>query len=262
MALLDATTFSFAGRNCREFGLRMAWFAGDLEVENETGLAADLVTSEMNLVRHRVNLYGSKPADVLRFSFALIRSDGTDISRSDSKVINNWLCDFKGYKKLQFDGEVDMSYRAVCTEVIDVVYQGLAGKKVTFLCDSIYGYSRELTYKATVEGEKTFKLYNYSDSGICYPTITLTATSDVITISNNTDNRSNMLNFSALDDRYVKIDNELSRVTDKDGKLLPIYKIQWGDYWIRLLPGANEFTVTGDCKLQISCVYFRKEGVI
>lgn len=272
MALLDSITFSFAGKNSAEFGLWIAFWSGENPEELSTGLNLDLVASEMNSIRHKRNLYGGIPTDVLTFTFGIFKSNLTDMTREESRIINNWLTSKDGYQILQFNGESDVSFNAICTEVTDYVFNGLNGKRVVFTCDSPYAYTRPVTRTYEIDsdqfqsGVQTIKLFNASETGICYPTIYITATSDTVELKNVEDDQSMIIDFTNLTDRYVCINCERLTITDSDGKLIPAYKLGWKNidkiYWPRLLGGANHFDITGKCEMKIVCSFNRKEGSI
>ena len=245
--------------------MMIGWFD---ETENDlsTGLNRTIMETEMNSIRYKPSQYATVYDGCLEFSFAIFKTNEEPITYAESRSLNKWLTGARQHKKLVFPGEQDIYYMAICTELTDVIYNGHNGKSLIFRTDSPYGYSSPITKTIKVTDSQSLKLFGDSDDGNYYPTITIKAESDDVEIENITDGNSLKINFEQLDDKKVIVDCERMRVTDKDGKLIPVYKIGWDDtdniYWLKLLNGQNNITVTGNCTLSITTSFPRKVGMV
>lgn len=276
MALLDACSFIFDGQDSSAYSLKIGWLSGDNQDELDSGLEVELQRGEMNMVRTEPNQYGIVHSDTLTFEFAVFHPNGDNISFEESRAINNWLRKSNTYKVLQFIGESpeDIIYYAICTNIVDIVYCGHNGKKLTFVCNSPFGFSQNHKKKIVSTGDPVEAIvYNFSDNGIYYPTLEIKADvsySGTVLLENETDGKIATINFtnvpSGEEYKIINIDSKLSRITDGDGKLIPAYKIGWDNldnmYWFRLLEKKNKIKLTGECTVTISCVFPRKVGEI
>lgn len=275
MAYLNATSFSFAGHDSREFGCMIGWF-GDNEEELTTGLAVELERGEINAIRTNPNLYGVKYEDTLTLEFGLIPSCGKeDFTFEEFRAINNWLRGSDGYQLLRFHDDISepIHYYAICTDIQDVVYNNRNGKKVVFTCNSPFGYTPMIKNFWNIDSPNyptEFKVYNSSDHGIIYPKITITAPEEYegfVTITNQSDYyKTAVISFAELDLKILVIDSEKSKLISGDNELLPMYRIGWTElsdiYWPRLVKGWNNLAVTGTCKFQIEAEFPRKVGIL
>jgi len=243
----------------------VGWFEGT-ENDLSTGLTRTIIETEMNSIRSKPSQYATVYEGCLEFSFGIFKSNGDPISYAESRTINKWLTDPKHYRKLVFPGEQNIYYMAICTDIVDVIYNGHNGKNIVFRTDSPFGYTSPITKTINVLGSKKLKLFNDGDDGSYYPILSISSISDDIVIKNVTDNQSMILSFKDLDSRVIIVDNERMRITDSDNKLIPVYKIGWDNldniYWFRLLQGKNEIEIEGDCTFTITASFPRKVGMV
>ena len=276
MALLDATSFLYDGQDSSAYGLKIGWFDGDSSNELDSGLEIELQRGEMNMVRTEPNQYGVTHTDTLSFEFAVFHPNGDNFSFEESRAINNWLRKSNTYKMLQFNGSIpeDIVYYAICTNIVDVVYSGHNGKKLTFVCNSPFGFSQNHKKKIVSSGETVeTSIYNFSDNGIYYPDVKIEASSsytDTIRFENETDGKVAVISFANVQSngtlKVINMDSKLSRLTDVNDNLIPAYKIGWDNveniYWFRLLENKNKIRLTGNCTVTVSCTFPRKVGEI
>ncbi len=277
MALLDATSFVFDGHSSDEFDLSIGWFGDDNDDDMTTGLSVDLRRGEQNAIRTDPNLYGTVYEDTLRFEFALVpkcNSDRQFFTYKEFREINNWLRGSNTYKLLHFNDPTvpeQINYYAICTEIIDVQYDGRNGKKVTFVCNSPFGFTNKIhkTFKITDENPKEFKLYNMSDEDIYYPTIMIQVEdgfTDTISIENVSDDKVAVIDFSNLESNTVIMNSKQGKLIDENGKLIPAYKIGWDNtdniYWFRLIKDWNTIKVIGISTVTFICEFPRKVGIL
>lgn len=288
MAYLRTDSFVFNGISSSQFNLVIAWF--DENPSFNTGLTCEVQKGEMNLVRHIANQYGTLYSGVLEFSFALVHIDGSDFSYEESRNINNWLRGTDTYQILHFNDESPefINYYAICTSIEDYVYSGINGKKVTFSCNSPFGFKHKIKTKKSVADVEIFKMLNSSDDGIYYPKIYIETDSSYtnkVIIENMTDNKSFTIDFNNIksndNKKVVTVDGQYTQVTDGTS-ILPVYKLGWGTdytseitdlitggtkyinyiYWFRLLQGINNIKITGTCTVTFTCEFPRKVGVL
>lgn len=285
MAYLKTDSFIYNGICSEQYDLVIGWI--DDTPEFKTGLNCFVEKGNTNFVKYEANQYGVTYSDVITLSFVILHRDGSDFSYEESRSINNWLRGTDIYQKLHFNDQNPefINYYAICTDIEDVVYSGINGKKITFTCNSPFGYTNEITKKMVVSSENNMSIINTSDVGIYYPIIKIEAAKDFvdkITIENINDKKSVTFDFSKIpandENKRVVMDTKQMTVTDGTN-LLPFYKIGWNDdyssivtdttvksinyiYWFRLLKGINKLKITGNCTVYITCEFPRKVGVL
>lgn len=286
MAYLKTDSFVFNGICSEHFNLAVGWFEDSPEFK--TGLTNSVEKGEINFSKNEANQYGVSYSDVITFSFAVLHKDGSDFTYEEARSINNWLQGSNVYQKLHFNDESPefINYYAVCTDIEDIIYSGVNGKKIVFTCNSPFGYTGEIKKRLSVSSESEFSLFNSSDEGIYYPKIVIEVDktyTDKVVIENITDKKSMTIDFKDVTandtNKKIIIDNKKSIITDSNNTLLPFYQLGWGDnyssvvtdtsigsidyiYWIRLLKDINKMKVKGNCNILFSCEYPRKVGVI
>ena len=123
---------------------------------------------------------------------------------------------------------------------------------VTFKVLSPYGYRYYI--KEVSSNEKTFNLYNYSNSNNNYkPVIKLSnITTNYITLANTTTGKTpfHIENLTKSDTIYI--DNLMGTITDAKGnnKLTNSNRS-----WIELRKGSNNITVSGTCNIKVEAYY-------
>ena len=273
MAYINACSFIYDGISSESFDLGMGWISGDNQSELETGLAVELERGEFNMVRTRPNQYGAIYQDTLRFEFAIFPKRGQKFSFSESAEINKWLRKSNTYKRLRFnDNESEfINFQAVCTNIVDVVYSGHNAKKLTFVCDSPFGYLDEIKKVLRTTGSTAeYKIHNLSDNGIYYPTVKIEVASGYtgqLRLENVSDLQTLVLDYSQLTgDKTIILNGEKNTITDSIGQIIPAYKIGWNNtdniYWFRLLEGNNLIRVTGVSTITLFMTFPRKVGVV
>ena len=269
MAYLDIESFSYDGVSSNAFNLEVGWFEGDLENATSTGLTVEVKRGDMNMVRTEPNQYGVVYTDTLTFDFAVINKDRNSFTKEESYKLNTWLRGSDTYKKLIFQ---DASYQtivyyAVCTDIVDAVYNGVNGKKITFTCNSPFGFTPKSYRKVVVNsGSESIRLNNLSDKGIYFPTVKIKSNNGAtVQIINHTDNdRTTAITLNKVTGNTVIINGEKSTITDEGGNLIPAYKIGWSAEtinWPRMLKGKNEFEIIGNCEMTFEMEFPRKVGI-
>lgn len=259
MALLDSTSFYYNGSDLTMFGMRIGWFGG--AEQEELAVSREVIQGESNMVRPSPNQYGTV-LNALTFTFDIFKMNG-DISYEESRLINRWLLGTNVYSELRFNGEQNISYKALCTEITDIVYSGFACKRLTFQTDSPYAYAGTLSKRISVTSTKMVTIYNSSDGGDYYPTMEITGNTNTVTLTNLTTGDEMSFNLSSIPDRYIKIDGEHLRITGSDGKLIPFYVLGMEDInWVYLAPGSNQIRISGRCVFRISTKFERRVGIL
>lgn len=267
MAYLDVESFNYDGVSSDSYNLKIGWFEGDLDNDTSTGLTIELKRGDMNMVRTEPNQYGAVYTDTLTFEFAVINKDKAAFTKEESHKLNAWLRGSNTYKKLIFQDNSYQTivYYAVCTDIVDVVYNGVNGKKLTFVCNSPFGFMPKSHKRVLVNGSAIVKLNNMSDKGVYFPTIKIIADiGTTVRIINQTDNnQSTSITFNQMTGNTIIINGEKSTITDGNGKILPAYAIGWSAediYWTRMLQGRNTFEVVGNCDITFEMEFPRKVG--
>lgn len=277
MAYINARSFVYDGISSDSFDLCMGWLSDNNEQDLQTGLEVELRRGEMNMVRSRPNHYGAIYNDTLSFEFVIFPKRKLSFTFSESAEINKWLRKSNTYKRLRFiDDESEfINFQAVCTNIIDIVRNGLNAKQLTFVCDSPFGYMEEIKKVLTTTGSspKDYKIYNLSDNGIYYPRVKITVLANyngTIKVQNVGDDKTLTVKFDQIipynGEKAIILDGEKNLITDGSGKVIPAYKIGWDNtdniYWVRLLENTNTIRVTGASTITLYMTFPRKVGVI
>ena len=263
------TGFIFNGVSSKQYELNIGW-VDTAESSEDSGLTVDVQRGEMNMVRSTPNQYGTKYKDTLHFSFGIFKKDYSSFTMQESRAINNWLRGPNTYKVLQFDDQSPESihFYAICTELQDIILNGHSGKMVSFVCNSPFGYADKKHVSIDVSGEKSFNIYNNSDDGIYYPTIAIKCQDDYVddfSIAVGDDGEI-IFDFSECDEKEITINGKNSAITDKEGNLIPLYKLGLNDvahlYWPRLQLNENAIVLSGTGTVDFEFEFPRKVGVV
>lgn len=286
LSFLTAKSFIFNGQNSDDYNLTIAWIgSADADI-SENGLNMSIEETS-NRLNNTTNTYGVQNENII-INFSITKKDFTEITRLESIQINEWLTSSSTSKFLTFNDNdpYPLHYYAVCTQIKDNVVGGkLLGKELRFETNSPFAFSKKVEKKYNVVNSHTFKFNNTSNANnnIIYPKILISAMSPVITIENITDKKSVTINTSNLSveldgSKYINLDSYKMSATDKNNRLIPIYKLGWNDtyksyvsaiddymsniYWVRFIKGINEIKITGDCKITIEYEFPRKAGCL
>lgn len=287
MSFITANSFIFNKTNSADFGVTIGWIDSDADVSSN-GLHRELKKTT-NTNKTKFHVYGSENAESIMFHFSIVKTDGNEITRTESIQINRWLTASPLPQLLKFNDcdAYPLHYYAVCTQVNDIIASGrLIGKELTFETNAPYAFSEneEKTFVIT-NTNRTFFLNNSSDTdnGIYYPIVTIATTSDTIVIENITDQKSVTICTQKLTpdvngSKVLTLNSECMTVTDSSGQLIPAGDLGWNEnykshvtateremytiYWIRLLRGMNEFRVSENCTIKIEYEFPRKAGCL
>lgn len=276
MGYLNVRSFIFDGISSDAYGVGIGWLKNDNKEIVSTGLNVNIQQGSTNMERYEANQYGVIYQDQLGIEIGIYKLDGTNFSYEESHRINKWLRKSNVYKKFYFDDDnpETVHFYAICTNIEDVVLTGITMKKLTFMCNSPFGYAKEFNkiIKSTSTA-KEVKIINQSDCGDYYPVIKI-ETSDSYTgsfvIENLTEDKKMTINFdnipSISDKKVLVINCKRSTITDGDGNLLPLYKIGWDEltniYWFRLTEDANMIRIKGEGTVTMSFEFPKKVGII
>ena len=286
MSFITAKSFVFNGINSDDYNVVIGWVDSDITV-SENGLNRE-VRKTTNQTRTTTNIYGAENTDVISFEFDIVKIDGSEITRTQSIMINQWLTASPLPQLLKFndsDGCV-LHYYAMCTQIEDIIIGGrLVGKKLKFETNSSFAFMEKNIKNFKINGTLNFQVNNSADTynGIFYPAITILTQEDNIIIENITDKKSvtiNTIGITTGNDGYkfIKLDTNNMAVLDKNNKLISLSQLGWGEnyksyvssingyidniYWFRLLKGINEIKVVGNCKFSMEYEFPRKAGCL
>lgn len=286
MSFLSANSFVFNGENSDDYNLTIAWIGSPDIDTSENGLNLSLEKTK-NKLNNTTNTYGIQSENIV-INFSITKKDYTEITRLESIQINEWLTTSPTPKYLAFndDDSYPLHYYAVCTQIEDIIVGGkLVGKELRFETNSPFAFSKKVEKKINIINDQIIHINNTSNAhnNIIYPTVMISALSSKIVIENKTDKKSVTIDTTILSaesdgSKYIKLDSYHMSVTDKNNRLLPVYKLGWNNdyksyvstvndymtniYWLRFIKGRNEIKITGDCKVTIEYEFPRKAGCL
>lgn len=286
MSLLTAKGFIFDGKNSDDFNLMIAWI-GNSDVDiSENGLNLSLQKTN-NKLNQKTNIYGVQSENIV-INFSIIKKDYSEITRLESIQINEWLTSSSTSQFLAFnDGDsYPLHYYAVCTQIEDVIVGGkLVGKELRFETNSPFAFSEKIVKHVEVTNSRQISISNSSNArnNVIYPKVTISTSSPIIVIENETDKKSVTIKTDSLSpqpdgNKYIKLDSYNMILTDSQNKLIPAYKVGWNEtyqsyisaidsymaniYWLRFLRGINKIKIIGSCKIIIEYESPRKAGCL
>lgn len=286
MSFLSANSFVFNGENSDDYNLTITWIGSPDIDTSENGLNLSLEKTK-NKLNNTTNTYGIQSENIV-ISFSITKKDFTEITRLESIQINEWLTTSPTPKYLAFndDDSYPLHYYAVCTQIEDIIVGGkLVGKELRFETNSPFAFSKKVEKKINIINSQIIHINNTSNAhnNIIYPAVIISASSSKIVIENKTDKKSVTIDTTILSaesdgSKYIKLDSYHMSVTDKNNKLIPVYKLGWDNdyksyvstvndymtniYWLRFIKGRNEIKITGDCKVTIEYEFPRKAGCL
>lgn len=211
----------------------------------------------------RPYFYGTKPGAKMEFDITF----GVNERRMDEDKyfddweiaeITSWLCGHKEYKWLYID-QMDkqlVGYRCIITD-LRIVRYGSVPRAMTahVTCDSPYAYLEAKEIIQTVNGSKTFEIYNESSlNDWYYPKITFVRTSGTAFSVTNSEDDDSGPSLTGIPGSVstITIDNEHCVVDNDQG--VNLYS-GFNFAFLRLKRGYNNITVTGTGTLTIRCEY-------
>lgn len=242
------------------------------------GLEREIITGNTNHARYEAFGLSAKYSSMLEISFTVIKNPDYHISdveftREEVREVTAWLTSPTIPMLLSFDDPdedpvLPVDYFGNFTNVQSFTARGVYGLKLTFLCSSPWGYSREYVYSSIITESGNLTIENTSDDWNVpvYPYITIVpAEHGQITIENITDNGS--FSFNCERNVTTYIDCRRLMVSD-DTNLISFRDLGWTTntldtlYWPRLIHGTNKFKITGNCTIEMKCRFPRKVGEV
>lgn len=257
--------FYYNNKALSDFGMIMVKPDND----DTSGLNRELLKGEVTSYRKVANHYGTKYSDVIILYFLIIKhnfdTDNSELTYDEMRALQSWVTSKETPSPLTVleDENTKLEYRGVFTEVSPYEEYGLNGLKLTFTCDSAFGYEYA-SHIIEVDGSKQKSLVCDTDENdYIYPTITLYPTkSGAFSITNSTDNNTFSLNldtnyrYYVIDCKYKRILTDkgvlsyndvgwnIDKIIDFNGVNTESFKI----YWLRLLPDVNKLELKGNAK--------------
>lgn len=265
--------FEYCGKYLRDFGFIMA----KPDTEDEFGLNREIIKGTITPNKNSIPHFGVKYSDVLTLNIFIIKNVIEDkknvvVSFDELRDLQAWLTSTKlpsSLKVESYDGNI-IEYNGIFTSVSPFYNNKLNGLKLTFSCDSQYGYENQSMKISNASSSVTKTFYCSSDelNECVYPTITiLPKSSETFKIENLTDG-----GIMALDipDKFeeIMIDCKLRRII-ADGKNVSLSDVGWNItpisdqnevntgtfkiYWLGLKPGYTKLKFTGNGSFKIEC---------
>ena len=254
--------FTFNGVSASSMGLMLYNFGS--EGQDDVDLSVGEIEADQINGRYTSLLYGLVQNEPLEFSLVFgadtdnIES-GTFLTRERVNTITKWLTGYQSWKILTIDQPdmVPFHYKCMITGlklITDGSYPWAFSARVT--CDGPFAYRTATTTTQTLSGTaKTFTINNTSGlNGYYYPVITVTGNTGAnLTIVNNTDGgRSCILSGMPTGSQNITINCENGVLTSSAGYNLYQY---FNFNFLRLVPGSNSITATGNGTLTIQCEF-------
>lgn len=230
------------------------------DVDMVSGHERETVAGEQTLTRPVVNEYGTQYEENV-FEYGLVKANGEPFTQDEQRTVERWLTSPKYSNDLTLidcDGQEICTYNGkfIKTEWMPVS-GGYFGVNFEFECAEPYPHEAHL-YTYTLSGQDTITLDCDSDEleEYVYPVLTITGNATgTVTITNTSDNNNTMtLNVKKRLPVIVDCQHCILRDATTSG-VINFSDLGWDDvgniYWLRLLPGENTITTSGNMTLEI-----------
>lgn len=278
------SSFTYNGISSDDYGVILC--AAEQPDSIPMGLTKEILKGEITSSRPVANHYNTKYSDVLTFDITITKPENRAFSREEVREINAWLTGPRIPTLLYFEDEAfdPIYYFGIFTDTNNTYGSGIIMLTYTFTSNAPYGWSdeRELVYN-TNSGNEGCKLINDTDelNDFVYPIIKVESpkgnritfvnnseiTSDLITpkfyftfpdkiaITNDTiyiDSQKHIVYYIFNGNKYLLTLDSLginmeSLDDSKNGTLFM--------YWLRLVPGTNDISISSGLNSTITFTY-------
>lgn len=259
--------FTYDGISCDEYGVFVGEFnsreIGKMGISHKTDLST--VHSRRGDTFFITSQTYSSP---LEFELQIFSRDYDYITQEHERMLKKWLMKRNKYCWLSI---LDKRYsglwfKANIHSPENIRVNDVAGISFTATCSTPFAYSDEIeeTYEFT-DTDRTCFLYvdNDEDSEI-YPEMEITMLSDGdLEIVNDRDTyKKNVFKITDLKaGEIIKVNNETPIIESSEDTLLKTVYDRFSKYWLFLVDGENNITVSNNCILTLKYREKRKVGV-
>jgi len=260
--------FHYNGSSLRDIGFMMV----KSEEEENFGIARTVIKGNITPNKSSIPHFGTQYDDVLILHFFIVKNvqedyKNTKVTYSELRELQKWLTSPKLPCSLfveSYDRSDSIEYVGLFTDVTPFENDHLNGLKLTFTCDSQYGYEFEkmkITCSNTSKGVAK-NIFCDSDelNDVVYPKIIIIPSkAGLFSITNEKTSEVMSFTLPLTYSEYV-IDCKTRRITG-DGVPLSLSDVGWNVaslldqngvntdtfmlYWLGLYPGANNLRFKG-----------------
>ena len=258
--------FIYDGKNSSDYGVILCTF-DTVKTTKDTAITYKINRSDLTPYKSVVNTYSRSYEDVLKFDIGLCKCNGKKFTLAEREEIVSWITS-PIYPTLftVTDHIIDDPYHDdieyYCNAVSYSEFSPLPsvyGLLFSMECNAPYGFTPER--KTSFSENSTFTVFNSSDEKYqnYYPIIEITASSTgKVTLVNNKF-PDDIMELNMLKDQKLIIDNKYGKITDESNQF--DFTKDTNLIWLKLEPGLNKITVTGNVKGVVKCRYIRKVGI-
>lgn len=256
------------------YGLILASFEGANSSDEEIGMKHD--TIEEYIGHNPMPVYlGSSFSSKLNLTATIIKDPSINnnvnsnyFTEHECREVLRQLTGFRGYKQMQiFSYEFD-ELLFFNIRVANVKYQKIgacvAGIILEMECDSQFAWSTDFNYTFNVTQSSNIIFFNTSDNlyDYIFPKITIKAINDIseLSIINIQDGNWTTTISSITANEIITMDSKNKILTSSLHQR--IISNDFNMHFIRLVPGKNEFKVTGDIQITFTYKVPRKVGFV
>jgi len=259
--MVNASYFTYDGVFSGVYGLMIADFNSDTVTETPAFSPTfnTIKPSVQDRFFHNGISYDSPP----QYQFSIL-SDSVIVEKTRREIVR-WLLGRDSFKTLVFHQPDLEAYAYNCVfTAMDIIYVNgyCHGFRVTATFDSPYQICNPTVLEIVGdETSKTVEIENCSDilDDYTYPYVEISANADgAIKIINETDDSERQFSFTGVKaGETIVVDNEMRYIKSSLG----VEKLStFSKHWLRLKPGTNTLTVTGQANITITCPNYAKIG--
>ena len=249
-------SFNYLEKNSKnDMGLVVSHLDGGDSGEVEPFLSMDPVYTDNYSGTRRID-YGAKYNSVAVFNITVIKKDGGDFSVSDVRNCLKWLTGAQSNSNLDLliDDEVKYTFIGRFTNASHYKMDSRTiGLILEFTSISPWAYSAVKTETCSVVNEDNLSINCDTDdlySSIYMKTIYANSNGNNVTITNTTTGDVTEIKTLAQNE-IITLDNNMMITSDKKER---VFGNDFNFVFPRLIPGKNEFIITGNGNIQFEYI--------
>lgn len=247
------TNFTYKNHTPLEFGL----IAGVFNPNN--GESDSFLTMEASMTPNFDGTknfdYGAKYSSVATLVVSLIKSNNAIFTVEETRSVLKWLTGTRVASELAFYDKEDNIIYSFLGRFVDVKLQKMDARIIgivgTFTATSPWAYSAVQTITKTINGTTTLSITNSSDDEYTYiyPNIVFTngSVGGNLSIQNTTLSEETLVT-NIVANEVITMSGHQIILSDKNTR---IFGSDFNFRWLRLQPGVNSITVTGNGSISI-----------
>lgn len=220
----------------------------------------NIISGDPTISKPIPNEYGMT-YDKLIINYGLVKKNGNRFTDKEQEEIEKWLTSPKTSIDLQIYDDLYNDTEIYCGLFTNTKWyslgEGWIGLMFEFTCNCGYG-KKHFKQNLNITSSQAISINNPLNEEYIYPTITLLQSSNTDVMIKNISDNNNSMNFKIKSNSETTIDCQHCILKNQSG-LMSYEELGWDNveniYWLRLLPGDNQISVSGASSMAIEFDY-------